>query len=442
MRFEYRLIIHACISACGTLALAYFFGKLIARRYSAKPVYAALYIFYFCVNLALAMFVGNVWARGIFGIVFPFAAALLFYSGKILRRVFLAEVVLVFNLAAEPLVAVLLGWATGHIFPEVPAGDAMYFIAAGLATAAYMTAIHIVTYRSKPEKPSITSRQYLVLIIMMLMCLLISYIGLWTVLRNEAPVSFANVVLEICVYSMPVFVFFVFERFQENAHLEMRANILRAQLVQNERQFELMDAHQKEIRLLKHDFSGQIMNMRMMAERSANPEIINYLDDYEKSTGNTISQVVTGLSSIDTVIGLKMSQAESFGIAFEVKVPEISDIGISPVHINNILLNALDNAIEACCALPDGMQRHIELALKSESGYFFIRVINTSLPVVIIGGNFPNTTKADKESHGIGLESISESVKECNGIMDVDYNDGRFILAIRLRDSSPQKPGA
>ena len=435
MRFEAGIVIHAIISACETLALAYFFSKLMVHGYSKKLVYFAAYIFYFCVNFSLAVVVRSVWASGIFGALFPFATALLLYSGKALRRIFLAELALVFHMSAEPLVTVLLGWATGYIFPEIPAGDALYFIAAGLTTLIYMAAIGIVTYRCKPERASITSRQYIVLVIMVLLCLLISFIDMWTIMRSGTQIIFLNVVLEICVYSMPVLVFSVFERFQENAHLEMRAKILHAQLAQNEKQFELMDAHQKEIRLLKHDFIGQIMSMREMAERSKNPELAGYLDDYERSAGKAVDHVVTGLASIDTVIASKKSRAESLGAAFVVSVPVISDISINTVHINNILLNALDNAIEACAALPDGVERRIELSIWSEPGYLFIRVTNTALPVEIEKGSFPPTTKTDKASHGIGLESISESVEICDGIMDIGYRDGRFILAIRLREN-------
>jgi len=436
MRFELTIIIHACISGCETFALSYFFSRFLARKHKARFVYILLYLFYFAINLSLVLIVKNVWVRGIFGILFPFAASLLMYSGKIAKRVFFAELILIFNLMAEPFITVLIAWLTGHVFPEVPAGDLMYFVAAGACTILYLLAIGIVTYLGKPETETtaITTRQYVVLCVMIGLCLFISYIDLLLIFRSGITIVFIHVVLELCIYSLPIFVFVVLRRFQDHAYIETRAKILQSQLSQNEKQFELMEAHQAEFRKQKHDFVGQLMMMEVMTKNLSNPELNDYLNNYKESAGVILEKTITGLTSIDTVVAIKKNLAERQKITFELHVPTISEIVINPVHLNNILINALDNAIEACVALPDGRQKHIELGLKTEGGYLFIKVTNTSLPVLVESDRFPETTKKDKASHGIGLVSISESVRKYNGIMSIDYSDGIFKLLIRMNN--------
>jgi len=344
----------------------------------------------------------------------------------------------VLQLTTEPLVAVLLTWATGHMFPEIPAGDTMYFIAAGLSTLLFLLAVAIVTYRSKPVASAVLSKHYIVLAFMVGLCLAMSYIVLWIILRSGMPISFIHVILVLSIYSMPIFIFFVFERFQEHAFAEVRTLILRSQIAQNEKQFELMEAHQLEIRKLKHDFTGQLMTMQLMAERSSNLELTSYLSNYTESVSKTLEKTITGLSSVDAVIESKRNQAEELGVQFEVLAPALSEIKINPIHLNNILINALDNAIEACMALPDDAEKHIELGLKNESEYLFIRVINTAPPVAIEEGSFPATTKEDKSSHGIGLESVSDSVKKYRGILTLDYKENLFYLLIRMRNMAPE----
>ena len=438
MRFEFVITIHFLNTALGTLALAYYFDKFVERKYKKKLVYIFLYALFFCISFLLSAFVSDVWSRSIVGLAFPFFAALTFYKGRIIKRLFFAELVLVLQMTTEPLVAVLLAWTTGRIFPEIPAEDTVYFIGVGLSTFLFLIAVGILTYRSnKPKSEAVTSHQYIVLSIMIGLCMFISYVGLWTILRSGMTIEFVHVILELCVFSMPIFIFLVFERFQEHAHAVMHAKVLAAQLAQNEQQFELMETHQIEIRKLKHDFAGQLMAMRSMVDRAACSELIGYLDNFSDSVEGTLEKTITGLSSIDAVIALKKSEAEGLGISFELRTPAISEIKVNPVHLNNILINALNNAIEACAALPDGAERRIELGLKTEEEYVFVRVVNTALPVTIEEGAFPTTTKPDKTSHGIGLESISNSVRKNSGIMSIDYDSGSFFLLIRLNNDRP-----
>jgi hypothetical protein len=430
MRFEVALFLYVCIASVETFALAYFFKRFLIRKYKTR-VYIISYMFYFIINFLLSAFVSDVWGRSIFGMMFPFAVSCALYSGTALRRLFFAGFALVFHMTAEPLTAVFISWATGRIFPEIPTGDAFYFISAGCSTLLYAASVYAVTRHNRLNAAMITARQYVVLLLMALMCVVMAYAYLWMILRSGMAMSPVHIFLEFCVCAMPIFIFFVFERFQEHAHEKMRTGILSAQLAQNEKLFGLMETHQKEIRRLKHDFKGQLMTVRALAERGANDELILYINKYTELVTPTLDKTITGLSGTDAVIASKKSLSEENGIGFVICVPIISDIKVNQIHLNNILINALDNAIESCASMPAD-DRRIELGLKTESDFLFIRIVNTAPPVSIENGRFPATSKADAESHGNGLESISESVEKCGGIMSIDYSDGLFMLLIRL----------
>jgi signal transduction histidine kinase len=439
MRFEFNFLLHTCISAVETFAIFNFFTKLLIRKYKKSAAYIALYSGYFLVNVSLSAFVGATWARGAFGMLFPFAAALIFYSENAPRRVFIAGLLLVFHLMTEPTVMVFVSWLTGHIFPAIPSEGVIYFLSAGLATLLYFSATAIIAYRGKAQT-AVHSKHYALLALMILLCLSMSYIDLWTI-RRGTEITLIHVVRELCVYSMPVLIFYVAERFQEYAFLETRAKMLDAQLLQNEKQFKLMDAHQAAIRKLRHDVKGQLMTLREMATRGSKGDLLDYINEYSESIALTLDSTYTGLSSTDAVIAYMKRQAESSGISFDVRIPHMSDVEINPVHLNNILINALNNAIEGCLALPDGSERRIELGLKCDGEFLFIRVINTAPPVKIESGGFPATTKKDKTAHGIGLESMLESVEKYGGIMTVDYTEPNFMLLIRARNSASPQTG-
>jgi sensor histidine kinase regulating citrate/malate metabolism len=304
----------------------------------------------------------------------------------------------------------------------------------------HVAAVVVVAHRRRYPHSEVTAKQYFTLLVMIALCVAMSYIDLMIILQNSISVDLSHVALELCVAAMPVFIFFVFERFQEHAYEAAHSKTLRLQLAQNEKQFETLEAHQMEIRKLKHDVVGQLAVIKDMAEQSGDSNLLSYINDFESELAQPLEKTWTGLSSTDALISSKRHQAAENGIGFEVRLPSLAEIKINPVHLNNILLNALDNAIEACISLPNTSERYITLGMKSDDQYIFIKVRNTSLPVEIEDGVFPRTHKPDASSHGIGLSSILESVERYGGIMNIEYEENCFSLLLRLWNSKSHPP--
>ncbi|MDR0858986.1 MAG: GHKL domain-containing protein [Oscillospiraceae bacterium] len=337
-----------------------------------------------------------------------------------------------FQIIPEPLVTVIASYFTGYNFTEVADNSVLYFVCAGFSLAYYLLSVRVVTFRRKKENAIISPRRYGLLLLFVAICIFMGYAELITILRSEVGLSLMHIFLEFCVCSMPVLIFFVFERFQEHAFEQTRTKILQAQLEQNEKQFELMEIHQLEIRKMKHDFNGQLAIIREMAQRDNNAEALEYLDQFSDDITPVLETSVIGFSSTDALIAYKKCSSIEKNIDFEFISTPLEKLEINPVHLNNILVNALDNAIEACQALEKN--RYIKLTLKTECGYLFINITNSSPPVNLENGKFPETTKADKSSHGIGLESIRQSSEKYKGLMNFECNGSEFRLLIRLRN--------
>ncbi|MDR0859404.1 MAG: GHKL domain-containing protein [Oscillospiraceae bacterium] len=428
MRIELVILFHACITICDTCAIAYFYKVFLGENCRGKALYYLAYGFYAAANVLLTVFLSSILLRTIFNLGFPFLLAYFFYRETRWKRIFTGALGMSFQIIPEPLVAVLASYLTGYIFREIAVNDIMYFVCACLATAFFLLSIRAVTFRRKKQTAAISSRRYGLLLLFAAICIFMAYAELITILRSEAALTLTHVLLEFCICAMPALIFYVFERFQEHAFEQAKTKVLHAQI-------ELMESHQLEVIRLKHDFNGQLAIMREMALRGNNSELLKYIESYDADVSQILDNAITGFTSIDALIASKKREAAKRGVVFEVCAAPMAKLSVSPVHLNNILVNALDNSLEACDTLGVSAVRHIELTLKTEDEHLFIKVINSSAPVNKGSGDFPATTKEDRANHGVGMESIRESVEKYRGIMNFEYRSGEFILLIRLSNS-------
>lgn len=95
-----------------------------------------------------------------------------------------------------------------------------------------------------------------------------------------------------------------------------------------------------------------------------------------------------------------------------------------------ILGNLLDNAIEASSKVEENP--YINVKLKYDKGRLFLQVANPYAGELIEKSGKFITTKADKDNHGIGLESVKKVIQKYSGTMSVDYDDNIFSVVILM----------
>jgi len=204
------------------------------------------------------------------------------------------------------------------------------------------------------------------------------------------------------------------------------------QLSQEEQRFKLIDEQHREVRKIKHDTINHLTSIHNLLAIAQYDEAIKYLDEYLEQATTVINHSITGKPSADVLISEKIILAKDIGIDFDIKSEKLTGVQISPLHFNILLSNALDNAIEACLRLPDNTNQYISLGLKTEGDNLCIRIINSSLPIEIPDEGLPQSTKADKLRHGLGLPSIKRVAEHYGGAILCAYNEGEFTLYIQV----------
>ena len=143
----------------------------------------------------------------------------------------------------------------------------------------------------------------------------------------------------------------------------------------------------------------------------------------------------TGSAVLDTVLSAKIHEAQKQQIQLIPAIAIYEKLNIRTIDLALLLGNALDNAIEATANIVDEAERKIYLSVKSYQNVLHIRVKNPVLEPVRIENNTVQTTKINREFHGLGISNMKSIVEKYDGTFSIESSDGVFILNIVLENS-------
>lgn len=184
---------------------------------------------------------------------------------------------------------------------------------------------------------------------------------------------------------------------------------------------EIQDVY-TDMRGLRHDLKGHINNITAYVKKYNNAED-NKLNTYIINMEKTVSKLDFGYQSgnpiTDIIVHQKKQEADKAGIEFSVDFTFPDELKIDVYDIGVILNNALENAIEACsCVKTD---RFISLNSYTKGNLFFMEVENSFVKDVVINreNGLPESSKANRNFHGLGIYNIQRCARKYNGDIDI-----------------------
>lgn len=194
-----------------------------------------------------------------------------------------------------------------------------------------------------------------------------------------------------------------------------------------------MASYTEEIAHIRHDIRNHLMVLRTLLDDEGQPARAGaYLSDLLRQDAAVGQVVHTGNYLIDTVVGGKLAEARRHGIP--VVFAEVSDPGpmaIPESDLASVLMNILDNAIEASQRVEDPQRRHIELRMHAKGRYGFFSCENAiDAPPVRQGGRL-RSSKAD-DAHGYGMAVIHKTVAASGGLVDIQIEPGSFLIQVLI----------
>lgn len=193
----------------------------------------------------------------------------------------------------------------------------------------------------------------------------------------------------------------------------------------------LLDKHQQ-FQGLRHDMKQNMSNIANLIKNEHFTEAMQYAQQQSGQLAQT-SVVETGHPLLDSILTVKETQANQSGIQMQTYVSaELQQISVDVSDIVSICSNALTNAIEAVSQITQPDARKIWFHLTQDESYLHIVVRNTTAGEVKIQNNTIPTTKADKTTHGFGLQIIQRITAKYEGTCTLDYHNQMFSIKIIL----------
>lgn len=398
-------VIETINSVAEILIIALFFHRIFVAKYNSGVAYFAGYSAALAVLLVSTLNIDSPYIR--IGITFIILLSIVsfLYIGSYTLKSFSAVYFLLIFFISETLFAGILS-VMGYGDPTELLNSNMGRILGMVGTKIFDFWLVVYSCRIYKNKVRSLPLKYWVLIILMPF--------LSTVILNQIfPAHssdnnlMAGYIISVCgVLYLNFSVFNYFESYDKQIRLAALEQVMERE---NENYRAIADSY-AEIRNIKHDLKNQVNVLNDLIKDNKYDEARKYINQLHKEVERSASVCYTGNSAVDSIINLKGDYARSHNIEFITKI-KVNSVNFDTIGICRILGNAIDNAVEAC-ERTEADEKYICIAMYQLDNKLIIEIENTSLPVDV---NNLITSKKNKSAHGIGMQSIKQTVASMNG---------------------------
>ena len=219
-----------------------------------------------------------------------------------------------------------------------------------------------------------------------------------------------------------------------------KRTMLESQIQQMQKEVQEIQDIYADMRGLRHDLRGHFNNITQYVKKQNNADA-EELNDYIRNMEETVSRLdfgyQTGNPITDIIIHQKKQEADRAGIKFSVDFNYPKELQIDVYDIGVILNNALENAIEATTLLE--RDKYVSLHSYVKGNLFFVEVENSFAREIVMNkeSGLPESSKANKNFHGMGLANIQRCARKYRGDIDIVIDTSKkeqqiFNLTIML----------
>ena len=204
----------------------------------------------------------------------------------------------------------------------------------------------------------------------------------------------------------------------------MRKEYLEREVEAYRHEMELMRISNRKEENLRHDLRHHLFEIEGLAKQGKNEKICDYVEEMRSIFTDSKQMVHTGEYETDSLINYLLDNARShqINVDCDIKIPE--DIDVSHCKFNVVIGNLLENAIDAAAK---SKEKKIVLKIHFSGDVLFLQVKNTYEGNIKIE-NGRVYGKRSLNSHGIGLRSVQDIIKEHSGNIDIKATEEYFVV--------------
>lgn len=416
-------------SAAGTIAQIWILSELFPRKQSVKKVYIVGWIL---LNFCIAHFVllPNIW-QSLLGMGVMLLMSCIILEGKTEQKMLVIIACNVFMILVSMLRGRITFFLSGKSINEISiqgSESLARVLGIVLTNTLYLVTAYILT-RFFHDKIKLKKEEYIIIIIFYIIFLIVVLLSI-AMSRN---VDFSLIwqktflILDMLMFIANIIVLKMIFHINQQNHYEMENALLYMQITQQEKRIREEEKNYREVQLLRHDLKRYLVTYRQLLQEGKYEVIEADIDKILGKRLNTNHCVYTENTILNAVICEKMEQCSIKNIKIEVQVN--ADKDMDSIEYGVVLSNLLDNAIEAEEQEKEE-NRYICLNIGVEQNMIHLVVGNYISESVLQNNALLETSKKNKQLHGIGLRGVKEFVKNKKGEIEIFEENHMFVVHI------------
>lgn len=410
--------------------ISLYISHLFNASYRNKWIYFAAYFVGFSCLVSVNLFCPNAWLQiSITSLTILLIVTFLYY-GKWYSRIFSAIIFIVLIFVSETVTMAMMSIFKGTLPNDLLMHAPSRIIAIVLTKIVIFWPIFIVEKFWKKKVRELPGVYWLCIITMPICSFIIVLTIFWLVITHNVEMNILVVFSLLGITYINITTFEFFEIYSNKMEL-----LMLKKLVENQQEnYKLIESVHRETRNMRHDLKNHLQVISDLIHKQDMKKATEQIDLLFQKVKISDYVVCTGHSIIDTIFNSKGSLARNLGIQYQIGTRTNVEEGlrISSIDACSIFGNALDNAIEACKRYPG--KAYIMVSLVQTEYELICKIVN---PITRAEEQRLNTegfvtTKENKDQHGMGLDSIQETIDRLGGLFDIQAKEEKCTLRFSI----------
>lgn len=346
------------------------------------------------------------------------------YSSRVLKKILVTIFTYMYMFACELIVAAIVGISNFSPILKSEQGNMFCFIMSELLAIIFITFLKNLKNSKNNFKVSWT---------FFCISLLVSIITIYLEIQIFMQENISNTTYALSMTSVLILnftIFYLYDSISKSFHDKIKSEIEKHKIIYYRNEVKLIHENSEALKQFRHDVKNRLIVLKHMIEDNKTDEAVNYISLLTDQISNITLFSETGNLAIDSIINYKLTQALHLGIKTDAEIILPKQLHICEDDFVVILGNLLDNAIEAASKMED--EKYVNLSIRYQPSNLIILLRNSFDGKVNVKNDVFDTTKSNRQLHGIGLRSIESTIQKYHGEMLVEYNDREFYTKMIL----------
>jgi hypothetical protein len=414
--------------------VAVIFGMLIVQQYisglferRAKKLYVLLGYTVFSVGLSfLSLFFREPLLMAWFTLTGVFLLSLLFYEGQKTSKFFAALFFGILMICSDMICAVMLSMGGDIDISDILSYGLPRSLGLAISKTVQILLVKVaalIVKWKKDKKSTLELRKFVPILLCQIFSIILLYNIFMTAFDADDIMDIKLFFSILIIMYVNIIIFWYYDKITSAYEYKRQNELTELKLEFQKDYYQLLEEHQQEIESLYHDIKKHVSAVKELHDKDFKTEAEQYVSKLENKIIDIPKVLRTSDSVVNALIMNELRKAKNKNIEVRLDINFSKAINIEPIDLCVLIGNTLDNAIEACLALPNESDRIIDLRILQDGCLILIDIKNPYDPAVI-------KISQNNRKRGYGLKNVRKVVQKYRGDIEIMNTDNVFHISI------------